>query len=261
MSNILDRERRALVLWKDLRIVVIDTKTTGSTDGDRVMLAGHHIPFDISRLRAELRRTGHDLPNYQLLDTIHMAVVAEVQGKDKKLSTLLELLHLTNTNPHDALGDAMATTQALIELINRGINAGMTSIGGVAGWSGGRFPIKTAHGVRPAATGKDTSDEARLDPSLASAHIDLHAIRHRKWTEWVEVLDECQSLACSRAQVAVLVNAIADVLNHYGDRDSAKRIYRHYARRLDALGKCDLDDAASPCCRYCAAKQPCPVDT
>ena len=67
--------------------------------------------------------------------------------------------------------------------------------------------------------------------------------------------------ACSRAQVAVLVNAIADVLNHYGDRDSAKRIYRHHARRLDALGKCDLDDAASPCCRYCAAKQPCPVDT
>lgn len=261
---------------------------------EQVVLCAHYAHKDIGWLRSELKRIGMDLPNYLVIDTNYIAKVVALPTSGYSLTALTNAAGVVNTSPHDALADATATAQLLIKLIDRGISQGIYTIGGIAGHSGGRYKPRHAQAMKPAGAG-DTSDEARLDPSMSVVHQRKHSITPRDWLSWVDVLDECQALACAglppraaaaarqqpddtltlvrraldarvaasgatRKDVAVLVQALSEVLTAIGDRDNAVAVYASYATRLDALPACDRDGTGA-CCRYCAERQPCPIDT
>jgi len=97
------------------------------TDGERLVLAAHNVGFDVSVLRNELQRIGSDLPDIPVIDTMgKLAALVDVRPPTKSLASLLDTLGLSNNRPHDALADAVACAEALVELLNRAAVNGHT---------------------------------------------------------------------------------------------------------------------------------------
>lgn len=86
-------------------------------DGLITILVGHNVAFDVGRLAYEYRLAGVELPKFRMLDTTDLARAVGVQPKTRKLSGLLDVLGITNTAPHTAFGDALATAQAAIRML------------------------------------------------------------------------------------------------------------------------------------------------
>ena len=89
-----------------------------SDDEHTSVLIGHNVAFDAGRLAYEYRLAGVELPRFRLLDTGDLARAVGLRPKSRKLSALLETLNITNTAPHTAFGDALATAQAAIHMLN-----------------------------------------------------------------------------------------------------------------------------------------------
>ena len=97
-------------------------------DGERLVVAGHNVAFDVSVLRHELGRIGKDLPDLAMLDTKGpLAALVSVRPPGGSLADLIGALGVINSKPHDALADATACAEALVELLARAAAAGHTN--------------------------------------------------------------------------------------------------------------------------------------
>jgi DNA polymerase III epsilon subunit-like protein len=96
--------------------------------GERLILAAHNAGFDISRLRLEYERCGQELPNLPLLDTMRLAPLLGVTLRGPSLTLLLKTLNLVNANPHEALADATACSDALRRLLREAAKQGRSSL-------------------------------------------------------------------------------------------------------------------------------------
>ena len=96
-------------------------------DGETLVVAGHNVGYDISVLRGELSLVGRELPDVPVLDTMRkLPALADVHPDGGSLAALLATLELTNARPHDALADATACAEALVELLRRAADRGHT---------------------------------------------------------------------------------------------------------------------------------------
>ncbi len=86
--------------------------------GERVTLVGHKVAFDARQLLGEFTRLGEALPPFDLLDTARLTEAARVFPANQSLDALLRALDLTNSAPHTALGDTLATASAALLLLS-----------------------------------------------------------------------------------------------------------------------------------------------
>ena len=94
------------------------------------VLVAHNSGFDLSFLRDACRRTGHEWPAFDSLDTVTLArrVLTRDEAPNVKLSTLARVFRTAVTPCHRALADAQATTDVLHGLIERLGNLGVHSL-------------------------------------------------------------------------------------------------------------------------------------
>lgn len=125
-------------------------------DGETLVVAGHNVGYDISVLRGELSLVGRELPDVPVLDTMwKLQALADVHPDGNSLAALLATLELTNARPYDALADATACAEALVELL-RG-RFGFRN--GALAWTAGcRHPDLVDHHVHAVASGGRPSD-------------------------------------------------------------------------------------------------------
>ena len=93
-----------------------------------VIFVGHNLGFDFSMLRREFEASGSPLTTLTGLDTMTLAAAAGIAAGRISLSELLERLGLANSAEHTAVGDALATAQAVIALLGLLVDQGRTSI-------------------------------------------------------------------------------------------------------------------------------------
>ncbi len=225
---------------------IADTVAAGLAErpGEQLVLVAHNIGFDIPILRNELARTNQDLPNVAVLDTMgKLPGFVGVTVANRKLSTLLTTLGIVNTNPHDALGDAVATAQAVCELLARAGEAGHTDIAGILT----AVEAPTAHDVArtPLVGALGSAPEA---PTLPDAHLEAHGkvlpkrVSKKAAGQWVSELSLCADLRCSHAAARVReAEASPDVLF-----DLITLALERSAQKSDWPGVATLLDAAAP---------------
>lgn len=94
------------------------------------VLVAHNARFDLSFLKEACRRTGHEWPAFDHLDTVTLArrVLTRDEARDVKLATLARLFRTTVAPCHRALADAQATTEVLHGLMERLGNLGVHSL-------------------------------------------------------------------------------------------------------------------------------------
>ncbi len=175
-------------------------------DGERLVVAGHNIRFDVSVLRHELQRLSLDLPELATIDTGGpLAALVDVRPKSGSLADLLDTLGLTNAKPHDALADATACAEALVALLHRAAVAGHTDFDELlTRISAGASTRTVTPGVKlPGAGGRE------LLPTLPADHVAGHATPLSKragtkmLTAWAGQVTECATLRCRHLEARV----------------------------------------------------------
>lgn len=156
-------------------------------DGKVLTLIGHKVSFDVRHLTSEFRRLGRTLPPTDVLDTTNLADAANVIPERRSLEALLRALGLSNSAPHTALGDTLATASAAIELMNRiATQRGADQLSAVIGELAGPYIVDAQ---RP---GPASAPEIELTDQHLKAHLaDLSDGRRRS-----RVLDVCFAEDC-----------------------------------------------------------------
>jgi DNA polymerase III epsilon subunit-like protein len=177
-------------------------------DGERLVLAAHNVGFDVSVLRNELQLIGSDLPDIPVIDTMgKLPSLVDVRPPTKSLANLLGTLGLSNERPHDALADAVACAEALVELLNRAAAQGHTDFDELlAEISGGL----TTHSAQPSKPHRgDNSDVPASLPVLSPAHVETHTTPlsrragRRMLDTWRTNVGECAELRCRHLDARV----------------------------------------------------------
>ncbi len=108
------------------------------------VLVAHNARFDISFLKAAALAGGHQWPDPQVIDTVHLAraLVTRDEAPNHKLASLARLFHAKITPDHRALHDAQATVDVLHALLGRVGSLGVTTIEELATYSA-RIPAAT----------------------------------------------------------------------------------------------------------------------
>lgn len=266
-------------------------------DGERLVIAAHNVRFDISCLRHELKLLGQDIPVVPIIDTMgKLPRLVGVRPKSKSLPDLLEELGVVNSRHHDALADAVACAEALVELLNRAAAQGHTDFDTVLAESS---EGATTHDV--AAGSRIGRDRATSNPTLPADHVEGHSTPLSKragvkmLAGWRVQVAECAALRCRHLDARVLeaqpapnlrrveVEAVLDEAYKNGDiagaattlgallpllthlpprtgrlglRNAALFWARDWAPKLNALGRCDHEDQ----CPACRRREPCPLD-
>jgi DNA polymerase-3 subunit epsilon len=168
-------------------------------NGERIVLAAHNTRFDVPVLRAEIARVGgRELPDLPLLDTMGQLVsLAGVKPKSRKLEDLLVALGLTNTAPHDALGDASATALAACQLLERAETAGYADLNVLLQ----KLNAGAISSVKPT---QARARAAHPDPvvPLPPAHVATHSKplmpnpNGQEWETQRDWIAECAALRC-----------------------------------------------------------------
>lgn len=159
--------------------------------GTKVTLVGHKVAFDAKQLAGEFARLGAKLPAFDLLDTARLAEISGVHPASQSLAALLEALGIANTAPHTALGDALATGQAALAMMQtltkrNGANALATTLS------------ELAEPYRPGANkpAKRQAPGAKLSKTHAAAHLlDLADGRRRRRALDTCLVEGCEVLA------------------------------------------------------------------
>lgn len=175
-------------------------------DGERLVVAGHNVSFDVSVLRHELGRIGKDLPDLAMIDTRGpLAALVGVRPASGSLADLTAALGIINSKPHDALADATACAEALVELLARAAAAGHTNFDELlAAVSSGASTGSVRPGVKLAsgAPGPEL-------PTLPSDHLAGHATElsrragHKMLAAWETQVFECATLRCRHLDARV----------------------------------------------------------
>ena len=168
-------------------------------DGERLVVAGHNVAFDVSVLRHELGRIGKDLPDLAMLDTKGpLAALVSVRPPGGSLADLIGALGVINSKPHDALADATACAEALVELLARAAAAGHTNFDELlATVSPGASTRTVRPGVKLA-----SGETVPVLPTLPSEHLAGHATElsrragRKMLAAWEADIAGCARLRC-----------------------------------------------------------------
>jgi DNA polymerase III epsilon subunit-like protein len=190
-------------IFAEVANTIIDLLT--EADGEKLIVAGHKISFDVSVLRHELQLVGLDIPNLGTIDTGGaLAALVDVRPEKGDLSHLLDALGLTNAKPHDALADATATAEALVTLLNRAAAAGHLDFDELLERISGS---NTTRAINPGV--KIRADEKALVPTLPADHVAGHAtpLSKRAGTKmlaaWQTQVTDCATLRCRHLDARV----------------------------------------------------------
>jgi DNA polymerase III epsilon subunit-like protein len=173
-------------------------------DGETVMLAGHNISFDVAVLRREYQRLGLDLPDLPVLDIQLLPRHVGLPVGGGRLSDLLGALGLSNPNAHSAGGDAEATANAVIALLEAAATAGRSDFDALHRITmqarGRTHDILPAAARRPRHAVEDEADEDR-EPELPEVHTSAHttilkSLRTAQVRAWKAELLNCARLRC-----------------------------------------------------------------
>lgn len=181
-------------------------------DDDAVFVS--HTAVDIWAIRGELERLDtrkasgeakikvglQDLPNLPIIDTSRLAkLIGHPEAGPKAIISLERLCELTgviNKKPHDALSDARATADALIELLAYAAQInGVTDLQEIlnkhnAGTTSKPLGVIEFHNSKP-------TDLVLPPEHLAKHNEPLVAIATKKAIKkWLKLVNECASLRC-----------------------------------------------------------------
>ena len=167
-------------------------------DGERLVIAGHYVAYDIAVLRSELRRVGVELPEAAVLDTSgRLCALVGVRPERRSLAELTDELGIVNAHPHKALSDATACAEALVEMLGRAAELGHTDIDTLLEEVSGGATTHTVKGR--ARTGTRERPEA---PVLPVEHMEGHTLvlsrraGVRLFAKWRAQAAECARLRC-----------------------------------------------------------------
>ena len=167
-------------------------------DGERLVLAGHNIRFDIAVLRTELALIGLELPDIALLDTMgKLPALVDVRPTGSSLVALLGALGIINSRPHQALADAVACAEALVALLDLAAARGHTDFDSLLAEVSGSSTTLTV-----TANGTTRASSKGSTPALPTAHLEGHATllsrrAGRKMLDhWHDQVAECAVLRC-----------------------------------------------------------------
>jgi hypothetical protein len=243
-------------------------------EGDTLTLVGHKVSFDADKLSGEYRRLGLPLPPLQLLDTSQLAEAAHLHPECRSLEALLTALHLTNSAPHTALGDTLATAATAVELLYRIVEDETT--GDLATVLDGL--CVTYDGVSGGGQIVPAEPEAELTDAHRAAHLaDLSDGRRRALSLDVCLAEDCAllptrmedgiitqaharqvatwALACidadetlSRVSIGRLLRGVGQALRRAENSEYVLEVYRNeLAPYLDWLGPCTEEDGCERC--------------
>lgn len=266
-------------------------------DDERLVIAGHYVGYDVAVLRSELRHVGIVLPEAAVIDTAgRLGALVGVRPGGKSLAALTAELGIVNARPHDALSDATACADALIELLDRAAELGHTDFDALLGEVSGGVTTHTIRGR--ARTGTRERPEA---PVLPPEHMEGHTLvlsrraGVRLFSTWRAQAAECAELRCRHldalvaaaaapsekvlaelrsivdelaavgdtAGTATVVGAMVQLFDHLpetkgrlGFRNGALKWAAALGETLVALDRCTGMDL----CPSCRERLPCPLD-
>ena len=168
------------------------------SDGERLVIAGHYVGYDLAVLRSELRRVDVELPEAAVLDTSgRLCALVDVRPEGRSLAALTKELGIINAHPHKALSDATACAEALVELLDRAAQLGHTDIDALLEEVSSGATTRTVKGR--ARTGSSERPEA---PVLPAEHMEGHTLvlsrraGVRLFARWHAQAAECARLRC-----------------------------------------------------------------
>ncbi|GAB3989473.1 exonuclease domain-containing protein [Nocardioides marmoraquaticus] len=265
------------------------------TDGETVIVVAHNAGYDVGVLRHELRLIGRELPDLPVLDTARLARVRDlnVRAAGGKLEDVIAALGVHNVAPHTARGDAEATADAVIVMLERAAAAGLTDLDTLLAAA---KSARTAT-LRSTARKKRPEEVLEAEVDLPEEHTAGHAVvlastDPAEIRAWQIGLEWCARLRCPytpdrvlaaeleahqvRAAVepllldactagdapaaATLLGSLLPFLEQLPGRVAALRWHDDWRGHLDPLGRCSraLGEVACPDCR---AWRPCPLDS
>lgn len=190
------------------------TRRLRGLDDETVVLVAHKATSDVGVLRHEYKLTGGELPDLPVLDTIALRKALGVRTAGDGLDHLLRELGLTNPKAHSALGDARATAQAVVALLERAAAQGWNDFEALrthamARRAGTTTTIRGRGRQRPEDDAEEFDDEPELPEEHTQAHgLVLTSTASADVADWQTALAECAQLRCPYAADRV---AVADV--------------------------------------------------
>jgi DNA polymerase-3 subunit epsilon len=177
-------------------------------DGETLVVAGHNVGYDISVLRGDLTLVGRELPDVPVLDTMgKLVALADVHPDGGSLAALLATLELTNARPHDALADATACAEALVELLRRAADRGHTDFDTLLEEVSGGATTATIRSKGRIRGGTSTAAVPALPPEHTEGHTTVLSRRAgvRMLAAWTDQVAECAALRCGHLADRVAV--------------------------------------------------------
>lgn len=93
------------------------------------VIVGHNIPFDLTVLRNEARRSGWSWEDPVFLDTFRLSFVLHPDLRGRELENLASLYEVDVRGRHTALGDALVTADVWIRMLPRLKQLGIDTLG------------------------------------------------------------------------------------------------------------------------------------
>jgi DNA polymerase III epsilon subunit-like protein len=167
--------------------------------GERLVLVAHQARFDVPILRDEMGRTGRTIPSLPVLDTMNKGLVhgaAKTAPASGSLADLVRCLGIKNAKAHSALGDAVATAEAVIALLNRAADNGHTDLDVLLA------AVGTTRSRSTVWSGPYNDDSEPREPEIPEAHVATHGLPlpanpgKRVLARWLAEAFECARLRC-----------------------------------------------------------------
>lgn len=92
------------------------------------VVAGHNVGFDLRMIDAELARIGVALPTLEYFDTHQAATFLNVDTPNRSLAVLCSEMGVTFDRWHTAAGDAAATADLIVSLLDRAARWGHSDV-------------------------------------------------------------------------------------------------------------------------------------
>lgn len=272
-------------------------RLTPATSADTLIVVAHNARFDIPIIRHELENAGHTIPYIPVLDTTGSIVtLAGLTPTSRNLRHLCELLDIPYLPHHTAQADALALTEASIELLDRAGDNGHTISDIIDQCTdaalSNRYETQIRH-IAPMrhitkqhqtdhnnfdATNTKAANKLLIDCGKARCHLTsdtTNTIATSNLKQLVPTAAAAIEHHVTRndtAAVATIIDAAANTLiRHIVDtttvtrRAAIKNSYRLWAEALTDLTspRCPpkTPNKKTRRCTECAADDPCPLDT